>query len=61
MSKFALFTVRKESYSVPSRLVGHRLKVRLYGEQLEAWLGESCVFEAARLVRRGENRARLID
>jgi len=61
VSKFALLTVRKESYTVPSRLVGHRLKVRLYDERVAAYLGESCVFEAPRVRPVGEGRARLID
>lgn len=61
VTKFALLTVRKESYTVPSRLVGHRLKVRLYDDRVEAYLGESCVFEAPRARPAGEGRARLID
>jgi len=61
VSKFALFTVRKESYTVPSRLVGYRLKVRLYDDRVVAYLGESCVFEAPRVRPVGEGRARLID
>jgi hypothetical protein len=62
VSKFALLTVRKESYTVPSRLIGHRLKLRLYDERIEAYLGETCVFEAPRArPARGEARARLID
>lgn len=61
VSKFAMFTVRKESYTVPSRLIGHRLKVRLYDDRIAAYLGESCVFEAPRVRPVGEGRARLID
>jgi hypothetical protein len=62
VSKFALLTVRKESYTVPSRLIGHRLKLRLYDERIEAYLGETCVFEAPRArPARGEARARLVD
>jgi hypothetical protein len=33
------FTLRKVFYSVPSRLVGHRLRVRLYDDRLECFLG----------------------
>jgi hypothetical protein len=29
------FTMRKVFYTVPSRLIGHRLRVRLYGDRLE--------------------------
>lgn len=61
VSKFAMFTVRKESYTVPSRLIGHRLKVRLYDDRIAAYLGDSRVFEAPRVRPVGEGRARLID
>ena len=37
------------TYSVPSRLVGHRLKVRLHSAHIEAWLGGVKVFECERL------------
>ena len=33
------FTLRKVFYTVPSRLIGHRLRVRLYDERLELFLG----------------------
>ena len=33
------FTLRRVFYSVPSRLVGHRLRVRLYDDRLECFLG----------------------
>ena len=31
------FTLRKVFYSVPSRLIGHRLRVRLYDDRLECF------------------------
>jgi hypothetical protein len=33
------FTLRKVFYSVPSRLIGHRLRVHLYDDRLECFLG----------------------
>ena len=33
------FTLRKVFYSVPSRLIGHRLRVRLYDDRLERFQG----------------------
>jgi len=33
------FTLKKVFYSVPSRLIGHRLRVRLYDDRLECLLG----------------------
>jgi hypothetical protein len=47
---------------VPSRLIGHRLKVRVYDERIEAYLGEHRVYEAPRVrPALGEARAKLID
>ena len=37
-----LFTVRGVLYSAPSRLIGHRLKVRVYAERIEAISGREC-------------------
>jgi hypothetical protein len=33
------FTLRRVFYTVPSRLIGHRLRVRLYDDRLECFLG----------------------
>ena len=49
VSKFGVFTVKSVLYSVPSRLAGHRLKVRLHSAHLDAWLGGVKVFECERL------------
>jgi hypothetical protein len=35
------FTLRKVFYTVPSRLIGHRLRVRLYDDRLEVFIGGS--------------------
>ena len=35
------FVLRKVFYSVPSRLIGHRLRVRLFDDRLEVYLGGS--------------------
>ena len=35
------FTLRKVFYSVPSRLIGHRLRVRLYDDRLDCFLGST--------------------
>ena len=39
VSKFGLLSAKSALYSMPSRLEGHRLKVRLYSANLEAWPG----------------------
>jgi hypothetical protein len=48
VTKFGTITVKKVLYTTPSRLVGHRLKVRVYSEKLEGWLGNVCVLELCR-------------
>jgi transposase InsO family protein len=50
VTKYCTMTVKKVLYTAPSRLVGHRLKVRVYAERLECWLGNVCVLE----LRRGQ-------
>jgi len=45
------FTLRKVFYSVPSRLIGHRLRVRLFDDRLECFLGSTPVLT----VRRGQS------
>jgi transposase InsO family protein len=42
------FTLRKVFYSVPSRLIGHRLRVRLYDDRLECFLGATPVMTLRR-------------
>jgi hypothetical protein len=39
VSKFGTFSVRGVLYSAPSRLIGHRLAVRLYLDRVEAFVG----------------------
>jgi hypothetical protein len=53
VTKFALIAVKSVTYSVPSRLVGHRLKVRVYEDRIEGYLGEHRVLETPRLRRTG--------
>ena len=56
VSKFGVFSAKGVLYSVPSRLAGHRLKVRLHSAHVEAWLGGVKVFECERLYGSVENR-----
>jgi hypothetical protein len=48
------FTLRKVFYTMPSRLVGHRLRVRLYDDRLELYVGGTRALIVAR-GRRGAN------
>ena len=42
------FTLRKVFYSVPSRLVGQRLRVRLYDDRLDLFLGATLLMTLPR-------------
>lgn len=42
------FTLRKVFYTVPSRLIGHRLRVRLYDDRLELLLGATLLITLER-------------
>lgn len=39
VSRSGGFTLRKVFYTVPSRLIGHRLRVRLYDDRLDVFIG----------------------
>lgn len=62
VTKYGTVSVKRILYSVPSRLIGHRLKFRIYPERIEAWLGDVCVFETVRgIVPAGKQRGKAID
>lgn len=42
------FTLRKVFYTVPSRLIGHQLRIRLYDDRLELFLGGSALMTLPR-------------
>jgi hypothetical protein len=42
------FTLRKVFYTVPSRLIGHQLRVQLYDDRLELFLGGSALMTPPR-------------
>jgi hypothetical protein len=42
------FTLRKVFYTVPSRLIGHQLRVRLYDDRLELFVGGSALMTLSR-------------
>ena len=62
VTRCGTFTVRAILYSAPSRLIGHRLKVRLYGDRLECYLSGALVLTLARGTRApGQSRGRMLD
>jgi transposase InsO family protein len=42
------FTLKKVFYTVPSRLIGHRLRVRLYDDRLDVFIGATLLVTLAR-------------
>jgi hypothetical protein len=58
VSSQSLIQVKRNTYSVPSRLIGHTLRVELYEAHLKVYLGREYLFELPRL--RG-NRQALVD
>lgn len=42
------FTLRKVFYTVPSRLIGHRLRVRLYDDRLQLFIGATALMTLPR-------------
>ena len=62
ITRCGTFTVRGILYSAPSRLIGHRLKVRLYSDRLDCYLSGALVLTLARGARSALNgRGRMID
>jgi len=49
VTKFGLISVRKGVYSMPARMIGHRVKVRVYDDRIEAYLGDRRVLQTARV------------
>ena len=51
------FTLRRVFYTVPSRLIGHRLRVRLYDDRLELFLGGTALMtlKRGRALRNGSH------
>lgn len=53
MTRSSGFVLRRVFYTVPSRLIGHRLRVRLYDDRLECFLGGTHVLTLPRGRRPG--------
>jgi hypothetical protein len=62
VTRCGTFTVRAILYSAPSRLIGHRLKVRLYSDRLDCYLSGALVLTLSRGTRSAlTGRGRVID
>lgn len=56
VNRFSLIRVQGNAYSVPSRLIGAKLRVRIRAEALELYHGVALVLRLPRLVGRNRNR-----
>jgi hypothetical protein len=61
VTRCGTFSVRCVLYSAPSRLIGHRLKVRVYSDRLDCYLSGALVHSTARVTHTSKRRARGID
>jgi hypothetical protein len=56
VSRFSTITVARNVYSVPSRLIGTTILVRIHAESLEGYVGTSRVFTIPRLIGTQQHR-----
>jgi len=56
VSRTGGFTLRKVFYTVPSRLIGHRLRVRLFDDRLEVFIGGTLLTTLTRGRRHANGR-----
>ena len=56
VSEWSTIRVKHNGYSVPARLIGHDLKIHLYEDRLEAYLGNELQLACERLRGRGGHR-----
>jgi hypothetical protein len=53
--------VKRVTYTVPSRLIGHRLLVHIYDTRLDLFLGHEKTLSLSRLYAQGHLRSRSVD
>lgn len=56
VSEWSTIRVKHNGYSVPSRLIGHELKIHLHEDRIEAYLGDDLQLACERLRGRGSHR-----
>lgn len=62
VSSSSTIQVRCSLYTVPSRLMGYNLRIKLYNDRLECYLGSSSVITLNRVYGKGrKRRAKLVD
>ena len=53
--------VKRVTYTVPSRLIGHRLLVHIYETRLDLFLGHEKTLSLSKLYAQGHQRSRSVD
>jgi hypothetical protein len=61
VSSSSTITVKRVTYTVPSRLIGARLMVHIYDDQLRLFYGHEPTLTLTRVYAQGSSRARSID
>ncbi len=61
VTRTSTIEVRRVLYTVPSRLIGHRLRVHLYHDRLSAYLGSDLVVRLPRVYAKTKRRARSVN
>jgi hypothetical protein len=56
VSGWSTIRVLHNAYSVPSRLIGEQVRVRIFEDRLEVWYAQKCQLEVERLTGRGGHR-----
>jgi hypothetical protein len=56
VSDWSTVRVKHCAYSVPARLIGARVRVRLFEQQLEVWFGDQLQLSCERLLGRNQHR-----
>lgn len=54
-------SVKRVTYTVPSRLIGHRILVHIYDTRLELFIGHEKTFSLPRVYAQGHLRSRAVD
>jgi len=61
VTRTSTIEVRRVLYTVPSRLIGNRLRVHLYHDRLSAYLGSDLVVTSPRVYAKAKKRARCVN
>ncbi len=56
VTSWSTIRVKRNTYSVSSRLIGERVRVRVFEERIEVWHGDRHEFTAERLMGKGQRR-----